>query len=89
MDTIKRVSRQIPEDILEKMVYSNVIETAEFANKDSVEAWSKNILTQLENQDGNGSIYSVEVLHDAERNIYYPQFNVRQHGIDKQYNCGL
>ena len=88
MATIKRVSRQIPEDILEKMVYSNTIEAAEFADKAAVEAWSENLIKQLEAQDGNGSIYSVSVEHDDERNIFYPQFNVRQHGIDKQYNCG-
>ncbi|QOL26394.1 DNA topoisomerase (ATP-hydrolyzing) subunit B [Thalassotalea sp. LPB0316] len=88
MDTINRVSRQIPQDILEKMVYSNVIETADFTSEEAVNTWSKDILSQLEKQDGNGSIYSVEVLHDAERNIFYPRFNVRQHGIDKQYSCG-
>ena len=88
MATIKRVSRQIPEDILEKMVYSNTIEAAQFADKAAVEAWSENLIKQLEAQDGNGSIYTVSVEHDDERNIFYPQFNVRQHGIDKQYNCG-
>ena len=27
------------------------------------------------------------VEHNSERNIYYPKFNVRQHGIDREYNC--
>jgi len=38
-------------------------------------------------QDGNGSIYSVSVKQDQERKIFYPSFNVRQHGIDTEYNC--
>ncbi len=87
MDTIKRISRQIPADILEKMVYSTTIAPADFSDKAKVDAWAADLINQLENQDGNGSIYSVTVEHDQERNIYYPSFNVRQHGIDKIYNC--
>ena len=87
MNTIKRISRQIPDEILEKMVYAKLIAVEDFANKDKVEEWAKDIATQLENQDGNGSIYSIDVKYDNERHIYYPVFNVRQHGIDKQYLC--
>jgi DNA gyrase subunit B len=87
-EIIKRVSRQIPADILEKMIYSKSISSADFSDKEKVEAWVQDLVSQLENQDGNGSIYSADVLHDQERNIYYPGFNVRQHGIDRVYTCG-
>ncbi|PCJ83356.1 MAG: DNA topoisomerase (ATP-hydrolyzing) subunit B [Thiotrichaceae bacterium] len=87
MDIVKRISRQIPSDILDKMIYSINITTEDFSDKTKVEAWAKDLITQLDNQDGNGSIYTVSVEHDNERNIYYPRFNVRQHGIDKNYNC--
>ena len=87
METINRVSRQVPADILEKMIYSNVIEKEEFTDKAKVAAWTENLINQLQTQDGNGSIYTVEVKHNEERNIYYPSFNVRMHGIDKEYNC--
>jgi len=87
MDIIKRISRQIPSDILEKMIYSENITADDFSDKAKVESWAKDLITQLDNQDGNGSIYTINVQHDSERNIYFPQFNVRQHGIDKIYNC--
>ena len=87
-ETIKRVSRQVPSEILERMVYSTAVEEADFTDQAKVDAWAKDILEQLNNQEGNGSIYSVSVEQDQERKIFYPQFNVRQHGIDKQYNCG-
>jgi DNA gyrase subunit B len=87
LDIIKRISRQIPSDIVEKMIYSENITPEQFTDKTAVDAWTKDLLSQLDNQDGNGSIYSVTVEHDIERNIYYPRFNVRQHGIDKQYSC--
>ena len=86
-ETISRISRQIPADILEKMIYSNVVEVADFSDEAKVKAWATNLTEQLENQEGNGSIYTVNVKHDSERNIFHPVFNVRQHGIDKEYNC--
>jgi DNA gyrase subunit B len=86
-ETIKKMSRQIPGDILEKMIYSNTISVDEFANKEKVETWTANLITQLTNQEGNGSIYTVKINHDSERAIYYPSFNVRKHGIDRTYDC--
>ncbi|MFB1014843.1 MAG: DNA topoisomerase (ATP-hydrolyzing) subunit B [Alteromonadaceae bacterium] len=86
-ETIKKMSRQIPVDILEKMIYSNTISVDEFANKEKVETWTANLITQLTNQEGNGSIYTVKINHDSERAIYYPSFNVRKHGIDRTYDC--
>jgi len=86
-DIIKRVSRQIPADILEKMLYSKNITKDDFADKNKVDSWTQDLISQLEDQDGNGSIYSVDVKQDHERNIYYPSFTVRKHGIDNIYNC--
>ncbi|MGB0936563.1 MAG: DNA topoisomerase (ATP-hydrolyzing) subunit B [Colwellia sp.] len=85
---IKRISRQIPEDILEKMVYCQPIEQEDFKDKAKVDTWTAEILDILEKQDGNGSLYTAEVLEDKERNIFYPKFDVRKHGIDKFYSCG-
>ncbi|NQY63060.1 MAG: DNA topoisomerase (ATP-hydrolyzing) subunit B [Alteromonadaceae bacterium] len=88
LDTIKRVSRIVPADILEKMIYSQLIRKEDFTDKAKVEAWVQDIIDHLDNQDGNGSIYTVTVGQDHERNIYFPRFNVRQHGIDRIHDCG-
>ena len=86
-DIIKRLSRQIPADILEKMIYSTSITADDFSDETKVNEWAKILITQLENQDGNGSIYKIEVKHNQERNIYFPNFIVRKHGIDTEYHC--
>ena len=86
-ETIKKMSRQIPADILEKMIYSRTITVDDFSDKEKVKAWTDSLMTQLTNQEGNGSIYTVELNHGAERDIYYPCFNVRKHGIDRTYEC--
>ena len=87
MDTISRVGRQIPSEILERMVYSDVIVEADFTNEAKMGAWCEHLLEELQALDSNGSIYSGELEHDKERGIYFPTFNVRQHGIDKKYSC--
>jgi len=87
MDIVKRLSRQIPTDILEKMIYSGTIAAEDFTDEAKVDVWAKNLITQLENQDGNGSIYKIEVKHNIERNTYFPNFIVRKHGIDTEYPC--
>jgi len=69
------------------MIYSQNIAKEDFSDKTKVEAWSNDLITQLDDQDGNGSIYTITVEHDSERDIYYPKFNVRQHGIDRSYSC--
>jgi DNA gyrase subunit B len=87
MHVIKRISRQIPADILEKMIYSKTIAKGDFSDKAKVEEWTESLISQLDTQDGNGSIYTVTVEQDSERKIFYPKFNVRKHGIDTPYNC--
>lgn len=87
IDTIKRLSRQIPSDILEKMLYAKTIAKTDFDDKSKVEEWTADLIKQLEDQDGNGSIYSVNVKQDEERKVFFPSFIVRQHGIDTEYNC--
>lgn len=86
--TIKRVSHHIPEDILNQMIYGQSIQQDDFKNEAKVKAWVESLINLLENQDGNGSIYTANVVEDKERNIFHPSFNVRQHGIDRVYNCG-
>jgi len=85
-ETITRISRQMPQDILEKMIYGNLMAIEDFNDESKVVAWKENLIEQLDKQEGNGSIYTAEVKHDAERNIYHPVFNVRQHGIDRHYS---
>jgi len=87
IDTIKTLSRQIPADILEKMIYSKAISKEDFKDEAKVDEWTADLIKQLEEQDGNGSIYSVVVKQDKERNVFYPSFIVRKHGIDTEFNC--
>jgi DNA gyrase subunit B len=88
LKVVKRVSRQIPDDILQQMIYSDPIEVSDFTDPEKVKQWAENILKLIEETAGTGASYSVDIEQDIERKVYFAKFNVRQHGIDKSYNCG-
>jgi DNA gyrase subunit B len=87
METIKRIARQMPEEILESMVYGDVVGLESFASEELVKKWATNLLDLVKEKQANGSIYDVDIVKNTERNIYYPLFKVRQHGIEKIYEC--
>ncbi|SET68726.1 DNA topoisomerase (ATP-hydrolyzing) subunit B [Thalassotalea agarivorans] len=89
MHTISTLGRIMPTEILEEMVYTQPINAEDFNDKAKVDAWSADLLKSLENLDANGSLYSLEVKENTERGIFAPTFNVRQHGIDRQYDMSF
>ena len=88
IETTKRIARQLPSEILEMMIYGNIISAEDHKSQDKMQVWAEGLLSKISDKEGNGAIYSVDILHHKERNIYYPAFKVRQHGIEKVYECG-
>jgi DNA gyrase subunit B len=86
MSLIKALSRQIPQEILERMIYAEPMTEADFKDQDKVNAWCNEMKSSLEALVDNGSFYDFSVEKDTERNIYHPRFSVRQHGIERFYN---
>jgi DNA gyrase subunit B len=88
IETTKRISRQLPNEILEMMIYGDVVSADDFASQEKMKLWAEHLLVKINEKEGTGAIYSVEILQNKEREIYYPSFIVRQHGIDTTYDCG-
>ena len=85
MAIIKRVSRQMPEDLLTELVYAPLMGTGDFAEQAKVEEWTDSLIALLEQKGDNSSLYSATVELDSERNIYIPTITIRMHGIDSVY----
>ncbi len=79
---IQRVSRQIPEGILNELVYAPIMHQDDFKDQAKVESWTENFVERLEDSGDKSSLYSATVNFDTERNIYYPNIIVRLHGND-------
>lgn len=89
INTTKRIVRQLPIEISEMMIYGKIVNVDDYCSADTMKSWADDLLVQINEKEGTGAIYSVDIFQDKEREIFYPSFNVRQHGIDKVYKCGF
>lgn len=82
---ISRVSRQLPEGILNDLVYAPVMSTEDFKDQAKVEQWTEAFILRLEDSGDKSSLYSATTEFDSERSIYYPSITVRLHGNDTTF----
>lgn len=83
--TINRLSRKIPQNVLNELVYVPGITAEAAKNKEAVLSWLKTLATRLEEKENDGSSYSFDTHEDRERQLFLPKIIVRQHGIDNEY----
>ncbi len=51
----------------------------------AAESWAKNLVTRLQEREGDGSSYAYSIVEDRERQLFVPKVIIRQHGIDNEY----
>jgi len=83
--TITRLSRKIPSNLLNELVYVPAITPELCKDAALAETWAKNIITRLQEREGDGSSYGYAVVEDRERQLFIPKVIIRQHGIDNEY----
>jgi DNA gyrase subunit B len=84
-DTIKRLKRRYPSEILDKLIYKPALTLEQLADKASAEAWTKDIVDTLNAEDFEGTIYSYEVVkseNELNNNII---FTIRKHGVENYF----
>ncbi|MEP0175724.1 MAG: DNA topoisomerase (ATP-hydrolyzing) subunit B [Paraglaciecola sp.] len=82
---ITRISRIMPEVILNKLVYSNTLESEDVNDEQKLIAFAKDFTAALTIDEVDGATYSFEVRHDSERSYWYVAIIIRLHGIDTEY----
>ena len=83
--TIERLSRKIPFNLLNELIYVPTLEAEQAKSEQYSNAWVKNLVQRLDDKEGDGSSYSYAVHEDAERQLFLPKIIIRQHGIDNEY----
>lgn len=84
METISRLSRLYPEDILEAMIYCNELTEADLTDQAKVQAWADDVTARLSAESDQGSFrYECEVQFNEERQIYQPNIIVVAHSMPK------
>lgn len=83
--TIERLSRKIPFNLLNELIYVPTLDAEQAKSEQYSNAWVKNLVQRLDDKEGDGSSYSYAVHEDAERQLFLPKIIIRQHGIDNEY----
>lgn len=85
VDTIKRLSRRIPEHMLNRLVYAAKLTPEVVKDKAFMEAWSARFEADMVEQEKDSASYQVLLHEDTERGVYLPVVRLRRHGIDTDF----
>ncbi|WP_350541868.1 hypothetical protein, partial [Psychrobacter sp. CAL495-MNA-CIBAN-0180] len=70
---------------MERLIYQTELKTDDLSDEAKVIAWTKELVDDLIARDEDATIFHAGTEFDAERNMYYPVVNIRQHGVDKAH----
>ncbi|MBB1306999.1 DNA topoisomerase (ATP-hydrolyzing) subunit B [Pseudoalteromonas sp. SR43-5] len=82
---IDRLKRKYPNTVMERLIYQTELKTDDLSDEAKVIAWTKELVDDLIARDEDATIFHAGTEFDAERNMYYPVVNIRQHGVDKAH----
>ncbi|EAW26727.1 DNA gyrase, subunit B (type II topoisomerase) [Alteromonadales bacterium TW-7] len=82
---IERLKRKYPNTVMERLIYQSELTKEDLADEAKVIAWTKELVDDLVDRDEDATIFNAATKYDAERNLYYPVVNIRQHGVDKSH----
>jgi DNA gyrase subunit B len=82
---IARISRLMPEVILNKLVYSLTLDIEDVNDEQKLTNFADEFTKGLTLDETDGATYSFEIRHDSERNNWFITIIIRKHGIDTEY----
>jgi len=82
MKTLERLERLYPMAVTEQMIYVPVLTTQNLADKSYVQNWLDNLLLKLEPLAKSGQIYTGNLHHEQERNLWLPVISMLEHGLN-------
>jgi len=86
METIERLSRLYPREILEQMVYLPSLTPEHLTDQGHIQQWCDQLLARLSLDTRDGSQrYLITVREDTERHLFLPQIEIIAHGLSHHY----
>jgi DNA gyrase subunit B len=82
--TIDRLSRLYAENVLWQMVYGSALTLEDMRQEEVVLAFCQQLSERLETVAAKGSVYSVVVRKDQERQLYFPVVKLLAHGVESE-----
>jgi DNA gyrase subunit B len=82
---ITRISRLMPEVILNKLIYSLTLDPEDVNDEQKLTNFAEEFIIGLTSDEIDGATYSFEVRHNSERSNWFVAIIIRLHGIDTEY----
>jgi DNA gyrase subunit B len=82
--TIERLSRLYSSIVLWEMVYGRALSLDEMKDEAAVTSFADQISERLLSVEVKGSVYSVIVRKDQERQLYFPVVKLLSHGVESE-----
>tara|TARA_R110002110_G_scaffold205066_7_gene417051 strand:+ start:185978 stop:188395 length:2418 start_codon:yes stop_codon:yes gene_type:complete len=82
--TIDRLSRLYSSEVLWEMVYGLSLSLDDMQDEATVQAFADSLSERLLSVAGKGSLYSVVVRKDQERQLFYPVVKLLSHGVETE-----
>ncbi len=82
---ISRISRLMPEVILNKLIYSLTLDPEDVNDEQKLTNFAEEFIIGLTSDEIDGATYSFEVRHNSERSNWFVAIIIRLHGIDTEY----
>ncbi len=82
--TIARLSRLYAENVLWQMVYGTSLTLEQMLDEQAVRAFCEQLSERLLTVASKGSVYTVLVRKDQERQLYFPVVKLLSHGVDSE-----
>ncbi|WP_339898962.1 DNA topoisomerase (ATP-hydrolyzing) subunit B [uncultured Gilvimarinus sp.] len=86
MDTIDRLSRLYPSDVLEQMIHLPSLNADQLGDQAHMENWCELLASHFVNSHRAGSDrYEISVREDDERHLFLPHIEIIEHGVAAEY----
>ncbi|NMR77418.1 DNA gyrase subunit B, partial [Vibrio alginolyticus] len=80
-----RMSRRYPRALVHELIYTSRLTAEQCHDAAAVEAWTKQLVEQLNAKEVGASQYSYEVELHAELGLSLPKIIVRTHGVTHEH----
>ena len=80
-----RMSRRYPKALVHELIYMSRLTQEQCTDAAAVEAWTKQLVEQLNSKEVGASQYSFEVEQHAELGLSLPKIIVRTHGVTHEF----
>ncbi|NLS14317.1 DNA topoisomerase (ATP-hydrolyzing) subunit B [Vibrio sp. SM6] len=82
---VDRMSRRYPRALVHEFIYVPRLTVEQCQDAQAVEAWTQNLVEQLNSKEVGASHYNFEIEHNQEIGAYLPKIIVRTHGVTHEY----